>query len=154
VVNRGIAGQTSAQMLLRFRQDVVALRPRVVHIMAGLNDIAGRPAAVRMEDYQNNIRSMVDIARANGIAVVLGNVTPAQDRPKATIAAANRWLRAFAVQRGVGFVDYDLVLLDAHGNPRPGFFTDGVHLTERAYAAMRPLTEAAIAGQMASNGGH
>lgn len=155
VVNRGLAGQSSAQMLLRFRQDVVALRPRVVHIMAGLNDVAGHPGPMRAEDYRNNIRAMVDIARANGIAVVLGSITPvrrgsegALGRPHATVAALNRWLRGYAAERDLAFADYDPVLLGPGGNPKPGYDSDGIHLTRPAYAAMRPVAEAAIAAAL------
>lgn len=156
IVNRGVEGHTSAQMLLRFRQDVVALRPRAVHIMAGLNDIRGPIGPTRPEDYRDNIRAMVEIAQANGIAVVLGGVTPAwqtgspaEGEPRARWmryrAALDRWLRAYAAERGIAFADYQAVLLDARGRYRRSFYDDdGVHLAAPGYAAMRPVAEAAV----------
>jgi lysophospholipase L1-like esterase len=160
IVNRGIGGQTSAQMLVRFRQDVVALQPRVVHVMAGLNDIAGSTGANRPEDFRNNVRSMIDIAQANGIAVVIAGLTPVRpgssrtrNRPMPVIAALNGWLRAFAAERGVTFVDYGPALAGSGKPAAPVFLDDGLHLTPEAYAALQPLAMAAIEGAAAGTGG-
>ena len=109
IVNRGIGAQTSAQMLLRFRADVVALRPAVVHILAGTNDVAGNNGPISPRDFQNNIESMVEIAKANGIRVVIGSIPPAAAfswqpamRPAPRIAALNAWLRDYASAQGTG----------------------------------------------------
>lgn len=152
VVGRGIGGQTSPQMLVRFRQDVVALRPRVVHIMAGTNDIAGNTGPATVQDYQNNILAMIDVARANGIAVVLAGIPPSQRLywrgdldPRPLIRELNAWLSATATEQGLVFVDYGTVLADADGGLRADFGNDGVHPNRSGYAAMRPLAERAIA---------
>ncbi len=153
IVNRGIGGQTSGQMLLRFQQDVIALRPRAVHIVAGLNDIAGLAGPARPQDFQNNIRAMVTLAEANGIAVVLASMTPVRqdshegrNRPAARIAELNRWLSEFAAARGTGFADYSAALTGPAGEPASGQLeSDGIHLTKPAYAIMRPIAEAAFA---------
>lgn len=152
IAARGIGGQTSAQLLLRFEQDVVALRPRTVHIMVGLNDIAGNTGLTRPQDFQANIRAMVAIAAANDIRVVLASVTPATRfswrpgiDPRARIAQLNRWLRAFAAERGLAFADYHTVLANPDGSMKAAFDDDGSHPTAAAYAAMRPVAEAAFA---------
>lgn len=152
VVSRGIAGQTSAQVLLRFEQDVVALRPETVHIMTGLNDVAGNTGLTRPEDFQANMRAMVAIARANGIRVVIGSLTPASGfywrpgiDPRPRIAELNRWLRKFAAEQGLAYADYHTVLAGADGKLQTTFDRDGVHPTAEAYAAMRPVAEAALA---------
>jgi lysophospholipase L1-like esterase len=151
VVGRGISAQTSPQMLLRFRQDVVALVPRVVHIMAGTNDIAGNTGPTTVRDFQNNILAMLDIARANDIAVVLAGIPPSKRLywreldPRREIRTLNAWLRATAAERGLVFVDYGEVLADAEGGLRADLGNDGVHPNRAGYAAMRPLAERAIA---------
>jgi lysophospholipase L1-like esterase len=151
VVGRGIGAQTSPQMLLRFRQDVVALAPRVVHIMAGTNDIAGNTGPTTVRDFQNNILAMLDIARANGIAVVLAGIPPSKRLywreldPRREIRTLNAWLRDTAAERGLVFVDYGEVLADAEGGLRADLGNDGVHPNRAGYAAMRPLAERAIA---------
>jgi lysophospholipase L1-like esterase len=151
VVGRGISAQTSPQMLLRFRQDVVVLRPRVVHIMAGTNDIAGNTGPTTVRDYQNNILAMLDIARANDIAVVLAGIPPSKRLywreldPRREIRILNAWLRDTAAERGLVFVDYGEVLADAEGGLRADLGNDGVHPNRTGYVAMRPLAERAIA---------
>jgi lysophospholipase L1-like esterase len=155
VVGRGIGGQTSPQMLVRFWPDVVALMPRVVHIMAGTNDIAGNTGPATMQDFRNNILAMSDLARANGIAVVLAGIPPSQRLywrgeldPRPLIRDLNAWLRATAEQRGLVFVDYGVVLADAGGGLREDLGNDGVHPNRTGYAAMRPLAERAIAAAL------
>jgi len=152
-VNRGIGGQTSEQMLVRFRSDVIELNPRVVHIMAGTNDVAGNNGPTSLAVFQGNIRSMVEEARLHQIRVVLASVPPSAripwrteiERPADTIAAMNRWLREYARCEHLVFVDYTAVLDDGRGGIKPGLSTDGVHPTHAGYAAMGPLARAAIA---------
>lgn len=152
IVDRGISGQTSPQMLARFMPDVVSLRPRVVHILAGTNDVAGNTGPNSPQDYENNIRAMVALAQANGIAVVIGSILPANRftwrpdlRPADQILALNRWLRAFAVEKHLGYVDYYAALVDDKGGFRARLSNDGVHPNSEGYAIMRPLAVAAIA---------
>jgi acetyl esterase/lipase/lysophospholipase L1-like esterase len=151
-VGRGIGGQTSPQMLARFRQDVVALHPRVVHIMAGTNDIAGNTGPATVQDYQSNILAMIELARANDIAVVLAGIPPSRKLfwrgdldPRPLIRELNGWLRAVAFDNGHVFVDYATVLADAEGGLRADLGNDGVHPNRVGYARMRPLIESAIA---------
>lgn len=155
VVGRGIGGQTAPQMLVRFRQDVVALNPRVVHLMAGTNDIAGNTGPGTVRDFQNNILSMIDLARANGIGVVLAGVPPSRRLywrgeldPRAAIRELNAWLRETAAERGLVFVDYGSVLADAAEGLREDLGNDGVHPNRDGYAAMRPLAERALAAAL------
>jgi hypothetical protein len=148
-VNRGISGQTTAQMLLRFEADVVALHPRMVHIMAGTNDIAGNTGPVTMQDVQNNIIAMVTLAKANGIKVVLASIPPAGRfawrpalRPAPQIAAMNAWLKDYARKNGATYVDY-YKLMVTDGAMRPDFTGDGVHPNVAGYAAIKALSAAA-----------
>ncbi len=152
VLDRGIGGQTTPQILLRFYQDVVALRPRAVHIMAGVNDIMGNNGPTSDAAIVNNIRAMIDIARANHIRVVLAGITPAQAfvaRPqidlRPRIAAVNRQLAQLAREQRVTFVDYSPVLANSAGGLQDALGNDGLHPNRDGYAAMRPLTERAIA---------
>jgi lysophospholipase L1-like esterase len=155
VVNRGIGAQTSAQMLLRFRADVVALRPAVVHILAGTNDVAGNNGPVRPRDFQNNIESMVEIAAANGIRVILGSIPPAAAfawqpalLPAPSIDMLNDWMRRYAAGKGLGYVDYHSALRGAGGELRPALGNDGVHPNREGYQQMRRLADAAIAAEL------
>jgi lysophospholipase L1-like esterase len=134
IVGRGIGGQTSPQMLARFRQDVVALRPRVVQIMAGTNDVAGNTGPTTLEDYQHNILAMIDLARANDIAIVVAAIPPSRKLfwrgdldPRPQIRELNEWLRGLAFSRGLTFVDYGMVLADPDGGMRADLGNDGVH---------------------------
>ena len=151
-VNRGISGQTSPQMLVRFRQDVIALRPAVVVILAGTNDIAENTGKMLPEDTENNLRSMVDLARANGIRVVLCSVLPAKSfgwRPELTpagkIVALNAWIKGFAAERRLAYVDYYSAMVDGDGGLKAELSGDGVHPNGRGYAVMGPLVERGIA---------
>jgi lysophospholipase L1-like esterase len=150
-VDRGISGQTTPQMLLRFREDVIALKPKAVHIMAGTNDIAGNTGAATMAMVQGYIQSMAELARANGIKVMLASVPPAASfpwspdkRPAPQIAEMNAWLKRYAAANGFTFVDYHPALATAEGAMKPGMATDGVHPTPAGYAAMRPVALSAI----------
>lgn len=143
IIGRGISGQTSAQMLVRFRADVIALRPRIVHILAGTNDIAGNAGPTSPDAYRNAIMSMTDLARANGIEVVLASISPASRffwrpdlHPAEQIAELNDWLRDYAAQSGVGFVDYYPALVNGAGGLRGEYGIDGVHPNRDGYAAM------------------
>ena len=151
-LDRGIGGQTSPQILLRFYQDVVALRPRVVHIMAGANDILGNTGPTADQAIVNNIRAMIDIAKSNGIRVVLASITPSKAfvaRPEFVlsprIAAVNRQLVQLAEQRHVTYVDYAPPLADSDGGFAAALANDGLHPNRDGYALMRPLTDKAIA---------
>lgn len=151
IVNRGIGGQTSAQMLVRFRADVVALRPAAVHILAGTNDIAGNGGPTSPQDFRNNIQSMVELARANGIRVILGAIPPADQftwrpgmKPAPVISAQNDWLRQYAGRNGLGFIDYHAALVGPRQELRAELGNDGVHPNRAGYLVMRKLAEDAL----------
>ena len=151
-VDRGIGGQTTPQMVLRMMSDVVALKPRAVHLMAGTNDIAGNTGPMTPEMTQNNFRAMSDIARRNGIRVILASIPPAAGFPWAPtiktrqpIAEMNAWLKSYAAQTGAAWVDYHTVLDDGTGAMKPGLAVDGVHPTEAGYDAMATVVEPVLA---------
>jgi lysophospholipase L1-like esterase len=156
-IGRGIGGQTTPQMLARFRQDVIDLHPAVVQIMAGTNDIAGNTGPMTPEQTQGNIRSMVELAQANGIRVILASIPPADQFPwkpgievADRIVAMNRWLRAYAARSGCVYADYWSALKEANGlGMRAGFASDHVHPTAEGYAAMAPVGERAIKAALA-----
>jgi lysophospholipase L1-like esterase len=154
-VNRGIGGQTTTQMLVRFRQDVVALAPKVVVILAGTNDIAGNTGPMSLEDTEANLASMVDLARAHGIRVVLSSVLPVHDytpaselafplRPPEKIVALNRWLQSYAAASGSIYLDYFAGMVDARGMLRRELADDGLHPNRAGFAVMAPLAQQAI----------
>lgn len=154
-INRGIGGQATPQMLLRFRQDVIALKPAAVHILAGTNDVAGNVGPMDLETIESNIASMVDLARANGVAVLLGSVTPASDfpwrpglDPGPKIVALNDWLKRCAHDRHLIFIDYYSALTDGALGMRPALALDGVHPSPEGYRVMLPLAEAGIAAAL------
>lgn len=147
-VGRGIGGQTSAQMLVRFHADVIALGPKVVQIMAGSNDIAGNRGPTRERDYQDNIMAMVELAKAHHIRVVLASIPPAsrffwrpEVAPAPLIARLNAWLRDYASREGLVFIDYHAALAGPDGGMRAGLSIDGVHPNRDGYAMMRGLAE-------------
>jgi lysophospholipase L1-like esterase len=151
-VNRGISGQTTPQMLVRFEQDVVHLHPAIVVILAGTNDVAGNTGPETPAMIEDNFRAMTDIARRNGIRVVLASITPAARypwqpgiQPVAVIRELNGWLRQFAAQQHLVYLDYYSAMADAEGAMKPGLSSDGVHPTPAGYAVMAPLAETAIA---------
>ena len=151
-VGRGISGQTTPQMLVRFRQDVVALRPAVVVILAGTNDIAGNTGSSTLEMIEDNLASMTEIAQANGIAVVLSSVLPVYDypwrpglEPAPKIVALNAWMKDYAAKRGAVYVDYHSAMADDRQGLKADLGGDGVHPNEAGYGIMAPLVEAAIA---------
>ena len=150
-IGRGIGGQVTAQMLVRFWPDVVALKPAAVHILAGINDIAQNAGPYDPVATQANLQAMTTLAQASGIAVILATVTPAAEfpwrpglGPIAKVAALNAWLRTHAAERGAVLADYTRVLDDGAGGMRPGLAYDGVHPTLEGYAVMEPVASAAV----------
>ena len=150
-VNRGISGQTTPQMLVRFRQDVIDLKPKVVVILAGTNDIAGNTGPMTLEQTEGNLASMAELAAANGIRVVLCSVLPAFDyhwapglQPAPKIAQVNAWLKNYAAQRGYVYVDFYSVMKDDRGGLPTTLSGDGVHPLPAGFAIMSPLAEAGI----------
>ncbi len=149
-IGRGISGQTTSQMLLRFRQDVIDLKPAVVQIMAGTNDIAGNTGPTTDAQVEGNIMSMVELAEANGIRVILASIPPADHfewkpgLPTAPrIATLNAWLKEYAARVGATYADYWAVL-HVGDALNPAYGTDGVHPNAAGYAAMAPVADAAI----------
>ncbi len=156
-IDRGISGQTTPQMLLRFSVDVLALHPRAVHIMAGTNDIAGNTGPTTMDAIVGNIAAMVTLAKAAGIRVVLAATPPAASfkwspalQPAPQIAALNARLRALAVREKVTFVDYGAVLAMPNGAMKDPLTLDGVHPNAAGYAVMGPLAKKAVAAALAA----
>lgn len=152
IADRGISGQTSQQVLLRFRQDVVSLRPRVVHIMVGTNDVAGNTGPTSEQAWRDAIMAMVEIAQANRIRVVLGSLLPAGAfpwrpaiRPAGQIIALNRWLREYAKSRHIVFADYHAAMAEADGSLKTSLASDGVHPNAAGYAVMRAIARRALA---------
>lgn len=154
-VGRGISGQTTAQMVLRFRQDVVALKPTAVVILAGTNDIAGNTGPATLEEIESNLAAMTEIAQANNIRVLLCSVTPVFDypwkrglEPAPKIMALNAWIAQYAASRKATYVDYHTKLADDRMGMRAEYADDGVHPTEAGYRVMTevvaPLIEKAL----------
>jgi lysophospholipase L1-like esterase len=154
-IGRGISGQTTPQMLIRFRPDVIALKPKVVVILAGTNDIAGNTGVMTNEEIQANIQSMAELAKANGIKVVLSSIMPTAAyhatgvpqtvaRPMSRIRAINEWMKSYAAANGHVYLDYFTPMLDAAGLMKAELTTDDLHPNAAGYAVMAPLAEAAI----------
>src|SRR4051812_37768710 len=147
-IGRGISGQTTPQMLVRFHQDVVALKPKVVVILAGTNDIAGNTGPSTLEMIEDNIASMTEIAKAHNIRVVLSSVLPVYDypwkpglEPAPKIIALNAWMKRYARESGETYLDYHSAMADARGGLPPAIAGDGVHPNEAGYRIMAPLAE-------------
>lgn len=162
-INRGISGQTTPQMLVRFRSDVIALKPKVVVILAGTNDIAGNTGPMTLEAIQDNIRSMAELAIANGIRVVLASVLPISDynkdlkgnaivrssiRPPEKILALNKWIRNYTVENKLTYLDYFSAAVDDRGFLKAELANDGLHPNAEGYKLMAPLAERAIAAAL------
>ena len=150
-VNRGISGETSPQMLVRFRQDVIDLQAKVVVILAGTNDIAANTGPMTLEQTEDNLTSMTELARANGIRVVLCSVLPSVEfwwnpgqEPAPKIARLNEWIKDYAARKGLVYVDYYSAMKDDRGGLPPTLSRDGVHPLPAGYAVMTPLVEAGI----------
>ena len=160
-INRGIGGQTTPQMLVRFRQDVIDLQPRVVVILAGTNDIAGNTGPMLPEDIEANYASMAELARANRIKVVLSSVLPvhnytpqSQDlfaqRSPEKILQLNRWLKDYCASNGMIYLDYFNAVVDEKGLLKRDLAEDGLHPNKAGYAIMAPLAQAAIERALSS----
>ena len=150
-IGRGISGQTTPQMLVRFRQDVIALKPKVVLILAGTNDIAGNTGPATLEMIENNLASMAELAKANGIRVVMASVLPVYSyswkpslQPAQIIVALNAWMRDYASQHGAVYLDFHTAMADERMGMRSELTPDGVHPNEAGFRVMAPLAEKAI----------
>jgi len=155
-IGRGIGGQTTPQMLVRFQQDVVALKPKVVVINAGTNDIAGNTGPSSLEMIEDNLKSMAQIAAANGIQVVLASVTPAYDypwkrglEPAEKIVALNSWMKDYCARTGCVYADYFTPMSYEKHGMKEGLSRDGIHPTPAGYAIMAPIAERSIAQALA-----
>jgi len=160
-INRGIGGQTTSQVLVRFRQDVIDLAPAAVVILLGTNDIAGNTGPIPLADVERNIASMAELAHAHQIAVGLSSVLPVHGytpesetsfplRPPAQIVALNRWLAVHAAEHGYAFIDYFTSMVDERGLLKKELATDGLHPNEAGYAVMAPLARTTL-GKILSN---
>jgi lysophospholipase L1-like esterase len=151
-INRGISGQTTPQMLVRFRADVINLKPAVVVLLAGTNDIAGNTGPSTLEMIEDNIISMAELARANDITVVLCSVLPAFDyswrpglHPAEKIAALNVLIQNYAVKKGILYLDFYSSMADERKGLKAEYTTDGVHPNEAGFKLMSLLAEEVIA---------
>ena len=160
-LNRGIDGQSTPQMLVRFRQDVIDLHPRVLVVLAGTNDVAGVTGPTRNEDIEANYASIAELARAHHIRVVFSSLLPVHNytedakesftlRPRERILALNAWLKSYCASNGLVYLDYFSALLDDKGNLRRELSDDGLHPNPAGYKIMAPLADKAIAKAMAS----
>jgi lysophospholipase L1-like esterase len=159
-VNRGISGQTTPQMLVRMKPDVLALKPRALVLLAGTNDIAGNTGPMTNEEIQDNIAAIAELAAAHDIRVVLASILPVSNyhfapapgavpqivrRPPARITALNEWLRTYAAHHGVVYLDYYREIVDEGGMLKAEFSADDLHPNAKGYAVMAPLAATAIA---------
>jgi len=160
-VNRGIGGQTTPQMLIRLRPDVLSHHPKVMVLLAGTNDIAGNTGPMSDEDVEQNVAAIAELSAANGVKVVLAGILPISDyhqkpdqvpqvirRPMSRIAAINAWIKQYAAAHGHVFLDYAPGISDARGMLKAEFSEDDLHPNALGYAQMAPLAEAAIAKAM------
>ena len=156
-INRGIGGQTTPQMLVRFRQDVINLRPKVVIILAGTNDIAGNTGPMRIQDIEADFASLADLARANNIKVIYSSILPVHNytekskdffaqRSPEKIMLLNNWLRAYCAlpANGCVFLDYYSAMVDEKGLLKKDLADDGLHPNAAGFKIMAPMAEAAI----------
>jgi lysophospholipase L1-like esterase len=158
-LGRGIGGQTTPQMVLRFRADVIALQPKVVVILAGTNDLAGNTGPITLEETEGNLASMAELARANGIRVVLSSVLPVSNyghdregnpldirvkRPPEKILELNAWIKKYAAENHHVYLDYFSATVDEQGLLKKELSEDGLHPNSEGYAVMAPLVEKAI----------
>jgi lysophospholipase L1-like esterase len=156
-LNRGISGQTTPQMLVRFRPDVITLRPRVVVLLAGINDIAGNTGPMTLAMTEGNLQSMAELARASGIRVVLASVLPARDfpwrpgmEPAGKVVALNTWIKEYATRNGFTYLDFYTPMVDEKRGLKADLTGDGVHPNAAGYVVMAPLAEQAIPRALAA----
>ena len=150
-VNRGVSGQTTAQMVVRFRQDVIDLHPAAVLILAGTNDVAGNTGPTTPEMTEENWTSMAELAKVNGIRVIFAGITPSTDfpwrrglHPAEKIRALNAWLKEYCAAHSLTYLDYYSALTNAEGGMKAELTIDGVHANVKGYEVMAPLAQAAI----------
>lgn len=148
-VNRGISGQTTSQMLIRFRPDAIALRPKAVILLAGTNDIAGNTGSTTIAQIQDNLMSIVELAKYHQIRMVLASLLPVSElvavtRPRDKIQALNAWMQNYCAENGYVYLDYHSHMVDDHGFLRSHLSADGLHPNDTGYKIMAPLAEAAI----------
>lgn len=150
-INRGIGGQTTPQMLIRFRADVIDLKPSIVIILAGINDIAGNTGPSTIEMISNNIMSMVELAEPNGIKVILCSVLPAFDfpwnpgtQPAEKVVELNKWIKTYSDRKGIIYLDYFTAMVDKRNGLKDELTYDGIHPNITGYKVMAPLAEEAI----------
>ena len=151
-INRGISGQTTPQMLIRFRPDVIALQPKAVVILAGTNDIAGNTGPSTLEMIEDNLASMTELAQSHGIKVILSAVMPTCDyiqnqsdrRPNSKIAELNSWIKSYAAKHDAVYLDYFTPMLDDKGALKKELTYDGLHPNDAGYEAIMPLAQKAI----------
>jgi lysophospholipase L1-like esterase len=155
-INRGIGGQTTPQMLVRFRPDVIDLKPAVVVILAGTNDIAGNTGEERLDEIEGDYATMAELAKAHGIRVVFSSLTPINDynpqamrfflqRSTEKILQLNEWLKRYCADNGLVYLDYFSAMVDEHGMMKANLSNDGLHPNAAGFAVIAPLAEAAIA---------
>jgi len=161
-INRGISGQTTPQMLIRFRRDVIELKPRVVVILAGTNDIAGNTGPTTLQAIEDNLASMVELAKLHKIRVVFASLLPISDyevrngqqiiqsvrRPPEKVKELNSWMKAYADTNGLVYLDYFSAMVDDKGFLKDELSNDGLHPNPAGYAVMNPLAEAAIGASL------
>ncbi len=148
-INRGISGQTTAQMLVRLRQDVIDLSPKVVVVLAGTNDIAGNTGPVTVEQIEENLASIAELARVHNIGVVFSSVMPVygrmiEGRPPEKILALNAWIRQYAAANNALYLDYFTAMVDPSGHMKQDLSDDGLHPNAAGYRVMAPLAQAAV----------
>jgi lysophospholipase L1-like esterase len=157
-INRGIGGQTTPQMVLRFRQDVINLQPKVVVILAGTNDIAGNTGPATLEEIEGNLTTLVELAHANKIRVVLSSVMPVCDyikpqttrRPPDKILALNAWIQDYAKAHRLVYLDYYSALIDDQKMLKKELTYDGLHPNDGGYEVIEPLAAAAVTAALKS----
>jgi len=154
-INRGIGGQTTPQMLVRFREDVIALQPKAVVILAGTNDIAGNSGPMSLEEIEENYSTIAELARLHNIRVIFSSVLPVHNytpqsqelfaqRSPDKILALNRWLKEFCAANGHTYLDYFSAMVDDNGLLKRDLADDGLHPNKAGYSIMAPMAEAAI----------
>ena len=161
-VNRGISGQTTSQLLLRLREDVINLGARAVVILAGTNDIAGNTGPISLEEIEENFEAMAELARVHGVRVVFSSILPVHNytpgsednfelRPPEKIVALNHWLECYCRANGLVYLDYFSAMVDEHGLMRRELADQGLHPNAAGYAVMAPLAARAIEQALAGS---